>query len=65
MNTSLITKRVPHPVYSTALSKSIYAAMTALAAMTTTGPIAGSMATIFSSVLATFSYFSDFSEIPV
>jgi formate hydrogenlyase subunit 4 len=62
MNTSLITKRVPHPVYSTALSKSIYAA---LAAMTTTGPIAGSMATIFSSVLATFSYFSDFSEIPV
>lgn len=62
MNSSLITKHVLHSLYSAALSKSIYAA---LAAMTTTGPIAGSMATISPSVLKRFSYFSDFSEIPV
>ena len=45
----VMTNRVPHPFCWTLMSKSTY---TALAAMTTTGPRAGSIATIFPSVLA-------------
>jgi len=49
IDSSLIIKCVPHPLCCTAVSKSIYAA---LAAMMTTGPRAGSVATILPSVLA-------------
>lgn len=49
IDSSLIIKGATHPLCCTALSKSMYAS---LSAMTTTRPRAGSVATILPSLLA-------------